>query len=191
MTVATSQTIPNKGLMTPPQDIVAYLLTLPHVTEATPCTVIIRGGHYPAARYVTKTPIDPGTQAYARGERIATNEMIYCAGPIPAVNRRGNVAFRMVMPHKPASEQDARDWFLASYYPAHKGRKPQSPPSPDSEFARYHPFGWNFLLSPWVEVNGVKIDSYARVPYNRYDMTVTDVVSTTQDIPNGWREVEA
>ena len=147
------------------QAIASYLRAIPGTTSATPCTLTIKGTRYPAARYTEHCTISPGCRAYDEGKREYDQEMIYVVGPLPACTRNGNVAFRL--------PGESSEWYVAGYYPAYSGRKPQAESDMKPKFAAYHPFGMNFLLAPWDSSDGLTIDHFTRVPYKRVNVTVS------------------
>lgn len=149
--------------MTTPADILSFLGSKLKLTRSAPCVVTIGRSVYPAAHYFHTLTNEPGTLAYARGEREYSQEVIYCAGMLPSCFVRGNVAFRLHLPW--SYERDSRDWYVACYSGAIVARK-QTIRAPDE----YHPHGNMFMLSPWFA--GEAIDQYARVPYRRVAMVV-------------------
>ena len=112
-----------------------------------PVTVKINGKTYQAAKYTNKT---------------GHGEDIYCVGFLPPVYlRSSHVCFTI--------PGDKRDWYIASYFPISKNRCQPLPQDIDPE---YHPFGPNFMLTPWT-VKDSQIDSYEKAPYKRIEISVT------------------
>ena len=140
--------------MTIYEELGAWLARLPQVTNVQTGSVTIGRTTYPAARYTKRLQHQPGTRAYQEGKREYTREMIYCVGDIPACKRHGNVAFTVA--------DDSREWYVAAYYLAYRGRGKQA----QAERNEYHPFGNSFMLAPW-DVPDSTIDQYERVPYRR------------------------
>jgi hypothetical protein len=147
--------------MTTPAQIADYLRSIPkaRITSTKPCTLTIGKTVYPACRYTETLNTPIGCEAYRRGEREYTREMIYVTGMLPSANLRGNVAFTI------AGESD--EWYVATYFGNVSARKQET-----KEPTKFHPFGNNFLLAPWNVPDGQAIDHYARVPYRRVTVTI-------------------
>jgi hypothetical protein len=144
-----------------PNDVVSYLTGIKnaHIVSCVPVTVTIKGKVYPAARYIERLDTPVNTRAWNEGERTDEREMVYCVGPLPACKVHGNVAFTV--------EGETNEYYVASYSGRVHNRK-QEYVAPGKE---YHPFGNDFILTPWT-VPGQKIDTYARVPYKRVQVTI-------------------
>lgn len=101
------------------------------VTESiVPVNVKIGKVTYPGAAYIHK---------------ITRQERIYLVGDLPAAYiRSSRLAFQF--------EGDDRDWYVASHAAIGVENDPH--------YARYHPFGQDFSLSPWVVRDGRKIDDF-------------------------------
>lgn len=81
-------------------------------------------------------------------------ERIYLLGECPKEKFR--------RPNKTCFQYNGAEWYIAAYAP-----KENITPA-NKEF---HPFGPTFLLMQW-NIEGSKIDSYEKYPYDRLTMTV-------------------
>jgi hypothetical protein len=144
--------------MTTNTEIAAYLSNLPCVRNVTACTVTIGPNVYPAAHYWQDLTTPEGSQAYQRGERTYTREMIFIVGMLPSVYLRSSrQAFTRT--------DDTREWYIASYAGLKKNGKQAA-----QEINEFHPFGNSFLLAPWDCAEA--IDHYESTPYRRQAMTL-------------------
>jgi hypothetical protein len=141
--------------MTTSAEIVDFLMRLPHISDAQPCTLKLNDCSYPAARYRATSQVPKGSPAWQRGEREHTSEMIYAVGMLPKdYLRTSHIAYTMA--------GDTREWFIASYAGERRHRR-QMVVQP----TEYHPFGNSVLLSPWSVPDGTAIDHYEAKPYHR------------------------
>jgi len=139
-------------------DLSMWLKDLPSMGAVTDCTVTIKNVTYPAARYTQTRSTPEGSDAWCRGERTYTREMIYCLGELPKhYVRRSKAAY--LMPN------DSHEWYIAGYW-----QGGENPFAPGEDMSKHHPFGKHFLLAPW-NVAG-KIDDYQQYPYDRIPITV-------------------
>lgn len=143
--------------------IAQYLDAMPTVTSTTPCIIVIKGSYYAACLYKQRLTNTLGTRAHPE-RREYDREMVYVVGLLPAVVRNGNAAFAM--------PNSINEWYVAGYFPAYQKRRQRQGAVAAGE---HHPFGANFLLSPWDASDGIKIDHHARTPYKRVPITLTPV----------------
>jgi hypothetical protein len=119
--------------------VTEWLSALPHVTSVKPVRVTIEGVTYAGARYTEQLTTPEGSDAYRRGERTYTREMIYLIGNLPRhYVKRSKAAYTM--------PGDSREWYIAGHW---AGQHNQFNPNWETDKTKYHPFGPNFILAPW------------------------------------------
>lgn len=143
-----------------------WLAGLTGISEVKAVQVAIGHETFKGARYVATRHYDSGMMAVQRGDKKAgesyTQEYIYLLGARPVSHRRSSrIAYRL-------TTGDTRDWYVACHLDG----------PVEAKFADYHPFGANFLLSPWEVPSGEAIDHYdtlvGKKPYKRVDAQVTE-----------------
>ena len=140
--------------MTIYENLAVYLKSLPGIHDVHTMTLKLGRDEYPAAVYKQTLNIPEGSDAYRRGERQYTREMVMAIGKLPAhYCKSSRVAFVV--------NGDTREWYVAGYSGQIKYGK-----QAEQEVDQYHPFGNDFLLAPWDRTDQ-KIDSYEDTPYRR------------------------
>lgn len=148
-------------------DIATYLRSLPHVHDVVPCIVTIGRVTYQGARYMQILTTSPGSDAYRRGEREYTQDLIYLAGMLPGRYLRGR--YLRSSPLALTMQGDSREWYVAGYYGEVVKRRRVI-----AESSEYHPFGNSILLAPWEVPDGMAIDHYESSPYRRVAASVIE-----------------
>lgn len=124
--------------------------------EVVPCRVKLLGMNYVGCHY---------TQVRSEGNSPVEiiKRSIYVAGSLPPkFIKRHRQVFTL--------EGDKRPWFIAGYYPDFaKGKQGDL----KVDFYEYHPFGHNFILSPWTAEG--KIEDGERFPYHYSPLVVEDM----------------
>ncbi len=144
------------------QQISNWISGLGH-KNAIPCRITINEQTWEACRYNSVGTYKADMDAVRWGKHKAGEEyqieLLYCVGTLPKCYRKNG---KDVFPKSCFTvTNDAREWYISGYI---EKIEPQ--------FAEFHPFGVNFMLTPW-DVDG-KVDDGEK-PYKRVQMTIQNL----------------
>lgn len=126
-------------------EVATYLSSLPRITDVSPCIVTIGNEAFGGAAYTQHNTAPPSSPK--TGETYTTR-MIYTLGTAP--KQKGKTCYPF----------NGLDWYVACHWGGGVNEE-------------YHPFGANFLLSPWTADE--PIDKFMKKPYNRVPMNVINL----------------
>lgn len=158
------------GLKLNLMSLTEWLKRTPNTTDVRGCQLTVCGQTFEAARYTQTFHYEPGMSAVSLGKKTVdetySQTLFYVVGERPKKLKEN----RKTLDGMLGSKYDLRfpdddgDWYTACYI---------NGDALEPQFAQYHPFGANFILSRWPhEEFQQRIDHHEKKKYPRLPVEV-------------------